>query len=170
MKRTGILALLLYFATSTARADFNDGVVAYLTGDYDQAFITMQSLGETADHSLAQYYLGMMYLQGQGIEQDYNKAGEWFRKSAENSIPQAQYKLGRLYMQGRGVPKDYEFAYAWFSAGAAHKHQKSISAIEDTMAKLSEQELAEAKKLSREYITKYGPKEQLDPGQPVQIN
>ncbi len=171
MNKTAILTLLLALGLSTAaRADFNDGVVAYLMGDYDRAFTTMQSLGETADHGLAQYYMGMMYMQGQGVEQSYKNAGVWFKRSAQNAIPQAQYQLGRLYMQGRGVPKDYEFAYAWFNTGAAHNHQKSIGEIDKTVAKLSEQELAEARSLSEEYIVKYGPQPDVDPTQPIQIN
>lgn len=170
MKKISPLLILLFtIITSPVRADFNDGVVAYLMGDYDKAFTTMQSLAETSDHGYAQYYLGMMYMKGQGVEQDYKNAGEWFRKASEKNIPQAQYKLGDLYFKGRGVPKDFEYAYVWFSVGASHKHQLSVSAINKAKTKLSKEELMEADKLIATYVKKYGPKEDFDPTQPIKI-
>ena len=169
-KISPIIFLLLTLFTTTARADFNDGVVAYLMGDYEKAFTTMQSLAETADHGYAQYYLGMMYMKGQGVEQDYKSAGEWFRKASEKNIPQAQYKLGDLYFKGRGVPKDYEFAYVWFSVGASHQHKLSMNAIDKAKEKLSEDELTEANKLIATYVEKYGPRKDVDPNQPIKID
>jgi TPR repeat protein len=171
MKRISPLFILLFIIiTSPARADFNDGVVAYLMGDYDKAFTTMQSLAETSDHGFAQYYMGMMYMKGQGVEQDYKNAGKWFRKASEKNIPQAQYKLGDLYFKGRGVPKDYEYAYVWYSVGASHEHQLSKSAINKAKAKLSDEELGEADKLIATYVKKYGPKEDIDPSKPIKID
>jgi TPR repeat protein len=171
MKKISPLLILLFsIIASPAHADFNDGVVTYLMGDYDKAFTTMQSLAETSDHGFAQYYLGMMYMKGQGVEQDYKLAGEWFRKASEKSIPQAQYKLGDLYFKGRGVPKDYEFAYVWFSVGAAHEHQLSLNAINKAKEKLSEEELKEADKLITKYVKQYGPKEDVDPNKPIEID
>lgn len=155
-----VYGLLLFFSLNmSAWADFNQGVVAYLMGEYDKAFTTMQSLSETADHGYAQYYLGMMYLKGQGTEQDVEEASKWLRKSAEQGIPQAQYNLARLYMKGEGVPRDYERAYVWYKTGASHKHAASANGIESAQSNLNEEQLAEAEKLSAEYIDKYGPKE-----------
>ncbi|MBL1140584.1 MAG: sel1 repeat family protein [Proteobacteria bacterium] len=171
MKKISLLLIILStIITTPVRADFNDGVVTYLMGDYDKAFTTMQSLAETSDHGFAQYYLGMMYMKGQGVEQDYKLAGKWFRKASEKSIPQAQYKLGNLYYRGKGVPKDYEFAYVWFSVGAEHKHKLSMDAINKAKEKLSEDELKEADKLIAKYAKQYGPKEDIDPNQPIKID
>ena len=170
MKNIYLVLILLLLGMGVARADFNDGVISYLTGDYEHAFTTMQALAETSNHGYAQYYLAIMYMKGQGVEQDYKLAGEWLRKAAENSIVQAQFKLGELYMKGQGVPRDYEFAYAWFSVGAEHKHDKSINAISKAMEKLSREELTEANKLAANYIEKYGPKEDVDPNKPVKVD
>lgn len=171
MKKISPLFILLFtLIAPPVYADFNDGVVAYLTGDYDKSFKTMRSLAETSDHGYAQYYLGMMYMKGQGVEQDYKNASEWFRKASEKSIPQAQYKLGDLYLKGRGVPKDYEFAYIWFSVGATHEHQLSIKAINKAKEKLSNEELSEADKQIASYVKKYGPQEDFDPSQPIKVD
>ncbi len=159
-----IVFALLVFVSSTqiAQADFNDGVVAYLTGDYDTAFNTMMSLADTTDDAMAQYWLGTMYLKGQGVDQDYEKASKWLRRASEQSIPNAQYKLARLYAEGNGVPQDSEFAYIWYSVGAAHEHTKSVNAISDARAQLSEDELNAAEKMIPEYVEKYGPKPEED--------
>ena len=136
-----LIFILISTLTANVRADFNDGVVAYLMADYEKAFTTMQSLAETSDHGYAQYYMGMMYLKGQGVEQDYKAASDWFRKASEKNIAQAQYKLGDLYFKGRGVPKDYEYSYIWLSVGASHKNDMYVKEIKKEKEKLSNEEL-----------------------------
>lgn len=160
------LPLIFLMTALPARADFNDGIVAHQMGEYEKAYNIMRSLAETSDHAYAQYYVGMMYLNGQGVEQDHARAGEWFLKAAENRVPQAQYKLGRLYFDGQGLPRDYERAYAWFRVGAVHNHQLSIKSLEEARNNLSDEEMKAAEKLSLEYIEKYGPRKEEDPGKP----
>jgi len=155
MKR--FLAILILLAAAGARADFNEGVVAYLSGDYDKAFATMRALAETTNHAYAQYYVGMMFLKGQGVSQSYEDAGVWFLKAAEQRVPQAQFQVGTLYLNGQGLPRDVEQAYAWFTAGASHHHGNSEAAAASARGKLSPDELVEAGKLAEELIAKYGP-------------
>lgn len=159
MKRICYIFLLALAVSLPVRADFNDGIVAYLMGDYPRAFTTMQSLAETADHGYAQYYLGVMYAKGQGVAQDYDEAGHWLREAAEKGIPQAQYHLAELYMNGQGVPRDYEFAYIWYTVATAHGHDKSEQGIEDARQKLTQEQVNEADRMSVEFINRYGPKE-----------
>jgi TPR repeat protein len=169
MKKVYLVFLFILLGINTARADFNDGVVAYLMGDYEKAYNTMISLAKTDEKDgLAQYYLGMMYLKGQGVAQDYKEASEWFRKSSENRLPQAQYKLANLYTEGKGVPKDYEFAYLWYSTGAAHNHALSKNAVMNAESRLSESELKEAQKQLPEFLEKYGPKPE-EPAKTTQL-
>ena len=168
MKKSVLILFLCLFISSPLRADFNDGVVAYLMGQYNKAYSTMRSLAESIDHTYAQYYVGMMHLKGQGVEQDYKEAGVWFRKASEQRIPQAQFKLGSLYMNGQGLPQDYEFAYSWFRVAAIHGHKKSIEAMPGAREKLSKEEMKEAEKLSLEFIRKYGP-EKDTAGKPIEI-
>ena len=157
MKRLYPIIVTACLSITPVFADFNDGVYAYARGEYDQAYNTMRSLAETSDHGMAQYYLAMMYLRGEGTGQSYEEAAKWFRKSAEQRVKQAQYRLAELYMKGRGVPKDYEYAYAWYRLGAEHKHKKSANALASARAKLSAEELEEAEKLARKLIRQLGP-------------
>ena len=53
MRRFAPLLLLLALTAGTARADFNDGVVALMMGKYEQALQTFVPLAETSDHAFA---------------------------------------------------------------------------------------------------------------------
>ena len=150
---TLIVALAL---AGQAAADFNDGVLALMMGEHDQALQTFLPLAQTADHAYAQYFLARMYAAGQGVEQNLETAAEWFRQAAEKGVAEAQYRLGALYEAGQGVPGDMEYAYGWYSVAAHLGNAKGVDALQQAAGKLSEQELIEAKKLSRALIAKHG--------------
>jgi TPR repeat protein len=68
----------------------------------------------------AQYMLGTMYEEGQGVPQDYAEALRWYRLVAEQDDAWAQSDLGALYANGRGVPQDYVSAHMWFNLAVAN--------------------------------------------------
>lgn len=151
-----MLALLLAVFARHADADFNDGIVALMTGHYAQALDTFVPLAETSDHAYAQYFLARMYAAGQGVDQDFEIAARWYRKAAEKGVGDAQYRLGHLYETGEGVPGDMEFAFGWYSVAAHLGNAKGVEALKTATTKLSNEELLHAKKLARELIDKYG--------------
>lgn len=66
----------------------------------------------------AQFNLGLIYYQGQGVPQDYSKAVEWYTKAAGQKYALAQYNLGVSYRDGHGVLQDYSSAAKWFTKAA----------------------------------------------------
>jgi len=60
------------------------------------------------------YRIGKMHCYGLGTEQDYEKAFEWFLKSAQEGNKFAQYSLANLYYYGNGVKKDLSQAFLWY--------------------------------------------------------
>ena len=66
----------------------------------------------------AQYNLGIMYCNGQGVLQDYKEAVKWYRLAAEQGYAAAQYNLGLMYRNGDGVPQDYQEAVKWYRLAA----------------------------------------------------
>lgn len=54
--------------------------------------------------------LGGLYYYGRGVEQDYGKAFEYFRKGAEADGASSYNWLGSMYYNGEGVEKDPEKA------------------------------------------------------------
>jgi hypothetical protein len=86
----------------------------------------------------AQFKLGLMYVNGQGVPQDYAQAVGWYRKAAEQGYAAAQYNLGRMYETGRGVPRDDVEAHLWQDLAAARAtgaDQKTFADGRDELAK-----------------------------------
>lgn len=151
-----LLAALLACVLVPAHADFNDGVLALMTGDHEKALKTFVPLAETSDHAYAQYFLGRMYAEGRGVEVNQEEAAKWFRKSAEKGVQDAQFRLGGCYERGEGVPKDMEYAYSWYSVSAHIGNPKAADAMKVAAGKLSAEEAESATELSQEMIRKYG--------------
>lgn len=63
--------------------------------------------------------LGLMYWYGgNGIEQDYIIACEWFKKAAVQGNTTAMYFLGDAYQEGIGIDKNIKKAKEWYQKGA----------------------------------------------------
>ena len=62
--------------------------------------------------------LGLRYYKGQGVEQDYTRAVELFRKAAEQGNGYAMRLLGDCYRSGCGVEKDCAQAVEWYRKAA----------------------------------------------------
>lgn len=161
LSRCLLAAALLASGIAPAHADFNDGVMALMTGDNDKALKTFVPLAETSDHAYAQYFLGRMYAEGRGVEVNAEEAAKWFRKAAEKGVQDAQFRLGGCYERGEGVPMDMEYAYGWYSVSAHIGNPKAAAALKSAEAKLSDAEKKSATELAQEMIQKYGkvPKE-----------
>ena len=77
--------------------------------------------------ALAQFVVGAMYHDGQGVPKDYKEAVKWYRKAADQGtkwyqaadqgIAHAQHNLGVMYAKDEGVPRDYLLAYMWINLG-----------------------------------------------------
>lgn len=104
-------------AASALEEHFEDGAVAFKSGDYATALKLWRPLAEQGDTS-AQYNLGTIYGLGKGVPQDYAKAMMWHRKAAELGLAQSQRILGSMYRQGVSVPQDYAEAVKWYSKAA----------------------------------------------------
>ena len=87
------------------------------TGDNLVAFKLFSQAAE-AGHVEAQYYLGLCYLYGNGIEQDNTKAVTWLERSANAGFLNAMICLAALYITGTRFPKNDDAAVKWFQKAA----------------------------------------------------
>ena len=55
-----------------------------------------------------------MYNCGEGVEQDFSKAMEWYEKAYELGSSAAAENLGYMYLYGEGVEINQEKANEWF--------------------------------------------------------
>jgi formylglycine-generating enzyme required for sulfatase activity len=73
--------------------------------------------------------MGDRYLFGRGVEQDYAKAMEWYRKAADQGFPDAQRNVGVLYENGWGVAKDIDQARVWYQKAADQAYGPAKTAL-----------------------------------------
>lgn len=111
------VALLLGSARIAWSADFQKGYTGYQIGDFKTALREWTPLAEQS-HADAQYNLGLMYANGQGVPQNYKIAVKWYKLAAEQGNAFAQYNLGVIFDQGQGVPQDYKTAVKWYRLAA----------------------------------------------------
>lgn len=60
-----------------------------------------------AGDATAQFILGGMYENADGVDLDLSKAHQWYEKSAAQGYADAQFNLGVMYETGNGVKADY---------------------------------------------------------------
>lgn len=82
-----------------------------------------------AGSASAQNDLGVRYLVGRGVAQDFTVAAEWLRRAAAQDMTNAQYNLGVLYDSGRGVDPDPTEALIWFHSAAEKGHGRAQMAV-----------------------------------------
>lgn len=58
--------------------------------------------------------IACLYQDGNGVEQDYAKAIEWYEKAAELGNATALNNIGYMYQYGEGVDSDYEKALEYY--------------------------------------------------------
>ncbi len=83
----------------------------------------------------AQFDLGIMYANGEGVAADPTQAILWYRKAAEQGDVAAQNNLGGMFGRGEGVPKDGREAVKWYSKAAQQgfaKAQFNLGLMYDT--------------------------------------
>jgi len=76
-------------------------------------------------NKIAQFFLGMMYGNGEGVLEDDKEAVKWYRKAADQGYAEAQYNLGNMYANGEGVAKDFKESVKWCRKAAEKGHVKA---------------------------------------------
>ena len=125
------LTFLFLFSGSVYGNDFQDGLEALIRNDYKEAVRLWKPLAEQGD-ARAQFSLGYMYSNGQGVPQDYKEAVRLYRLSAEQGNAYAQNSMGNMYVKGQGVPQDYKQAIKWYRLSA----DKGFALAQNNLARM----------------------------------
>ena len=129
--------------------DLDRAESAYNNGDYKTALRELRLLSEQG-LAEAQWGLGHLYENGQGVPQDYAEAVRWYRLAAEQGDASAQYNLGVLYHIGQGVPQNLQLAYMWFSLAAAQEFEQAATNRDEAASNMNREQIARAQQLSSE--------------------
>ena len=103
----------------------------------------------------AQFSLGFIYANGQGVPQDYAQAAKWYRKAAEQGFTKAQNNLGLMYANGRSVPQDYVQAHIWYSLAATGGYGKAVKNQDEIAEKMTPADISKAQRLAREWLEEH---------------
>ena len=122
---------------------------AYERGYYETAFSQYWRLAEQGD-ATAQFNLGNMYANGQGVAQNYQEAVKWYRLAAEQGDADAQFNLGVMYANGRGVTQDDRIAHMWFNLLASFGNKDGANARDRIAARMTSNQVSEAQSFATE--------------------
>jgi hypothetical protein len=88
--------------------------------DLKRRGIAVETMNLAADQGQAdaQFNLGGLYVNSEGVPHGDAQIATRFRKAAEQGDALAQYNLGHLYYNGEGLPQDYAQAALWFRKAA----------------------------------------------------
>ncbi|MES1981462.1 MAG: tetratricopeptide repeat protein [Pseudomonadota bacterium] len=133
---------------------YQQGIDAYAKSNYAVALEKFKPLAERGI-AQAQFNLGVMYRQGQGVPQDDKTAVMWWTKAAEQGHVEAQDNLGLRYGRGQGVAQDWVQAYKWFSLAAAAGNETAKGNQHVAETKMTPQQVAQAQDLVQEWQAKH---------------
>lgn len=133
------------------------GLVAQALADNVTA---VRSLAEQGD-AKAQFALGTMYRDGQGVAKDYAEALRWWRSAAEQGLLDAKLALGNIYAGGSGIAKDNILAYMWYELVTLQSGDDWLRAIarsnRDAVAtRMTPADISKAQRLVGEWKAKHG--------------
>lgn len=101
-------------------------------------------------------YLGLAYMEGEGVPQDFQESAQWFRKAADQGEDQRQVRLGFMYRWGRGVPQDFVLAHMWYNLAGSQGSVAGTDLRDEVAREMTSDQIAEAHKLAREWTERSG--------------
>lgn len=116
---TGII--VSQYALAEAPEGFKRGMNAMLEGNFAEAYCQWKPLAQRG-HAEAQYNLGWLYANGNGMKVDMKKAFYWWEAAAAQGHADAQFALGLAYTTGESVKRDLGQAAKWFYKAAHRGH------------------------------------------------
>ncbi len=109
------------------RASYHLGL---LYKDMENYISAKYYLEKAQDEVVNSYFvLGLLYLDGLGVEQDLEKARDYFEKAREGNIASASYFLGELYLDQFGIGYDFEKGIMYLEEAASRGSEEAYSAI-----------------------------------------
>jgi TPR repeat protein len=105
--RTAVIlltAVLHCSVTAAVAGDLEVGRAAIDSGDYGRAVELLLPLAKAGD-PVAQNAIGVLYMNGWGVEQDPGQGVQWFRMSADQGEPGGFLNLACAYRKGTGVER-----------------------------------------------------------------
>lgn len=107
-------------------ADVEDGRKAANRGDFQRALAEWKPLAERGNAE-AQFNLGRLYANGDGVPRNYSIAFRWFEAAGRQGHKRAQDAVARMYQYGDGVPRNAQKSALWKSGKIPPAENNSLA-------------------------------------------
>uniref|UniRef100_A0A2A4YVW7 Sel1 repeat family protein n=1 Tax=OCS116 cluster bacterium TaxID=2030921 RepID=A0A2A4YVW7_9PROT len=144
-KFTRLLMAAAFMASvaSPTLADLAKGEAAFKVQDFATAKVEFEALPNSGS---ALYLLGLIHLNGMGIERDVKYGRELVLKSADIGYIPAQMSMGSAYKSGYELDKDLALAHYYYSLAGRYSSYNQEKA-DELAEQMSPQQLAKSTEL-----------------------
>ena len=139
------IAIMLGSAQMAVAGPFEDGAAAYARGEFATALTLLRPLADQGNAN-AQNALGVMFVNGEGVAQDYAEAHKWYQRAANQGYAKAQGNLGVMYFNGEGVAQDYIEAYKWFDLAGRGGFEEALKYRNLVSDRMTPEQIDDAKR------------------------
>lgn len=98
MKKWAIAATLMILSNLAMAGNFDEGMRYYITGKPVEALSIWKPLAEGGDKN-AQYHIGHMYSNGQGVAKNNEEALKWYSLAASQGHETAPHRIRVLKLE-----------------------------------------------------------------------
>ena len=127
-QRFWIAIVLVGLSVSSHADDLQEGNDAHERRDFAAALTEYTKAAEAGDKG-AQYALGAMYHEGEGVTRDHAQAAYWYTRAAQRGHTEAQYWLCIMHREAIGVSRDYAEAFYWCRRASEEGHPQALFAV-----------------------------------------
>ncbi len=146
-----ILAVLLTLASPVIAADLEDARDLMDACEFVAAREQCEVLARSGNAD-AEELIGVMYALGLGVEQDDERAFEWYLRASMKGHPGAQSGIGWYYELGRGIEApDLVRAYMWYALSAIGGDVDAPDSLEELTPRMTPEQRARAQVLVDDY-------------------
>ncbi|KAI8883200.1 HCP-like protein [Backusella circina FSU 941] len=104
------------------------GIIHATRGEYITAIECYRQAAKNGS-AAGQHALGVCYMVGEGVSQDYSIAKNWLLLSAKQECREAQYDVALLYENGYGTSVDKQMALEWYNRSYENGFEPAINKI-----------------------------------------
>lgn len=123
-----VLCFIFLIPLSSANAGVDELNNRFENKNYQNMIQKYLPLAETGEAS-AQNEIAIVYMQGNGVIKDLDKAFVWFEKAAYQHHAEAQYYYAMFTLNGQSTQKSPEKAILWFKKAAQQGYVKAQSSL-----------------------------------------
>ena len=150
-KPHGIILALWAAVASPAFADVEDARDLMEAGRFAEARERLEVYARSGNAD-AEELIGVMYALGLGVEEDDERAFDWYLRSAMKGHPGAQSGVGWYYEVGLGMPApDLVRAYLWYALSTIGGDPDAADSVEQVVRKMTPEEVARGQALVEDY-------------------